>query len=282
MNMKKIISSLAALFVLSIFCMNVFAQESVNLKYNYKVGKAYLTNSTVNTITKQTVMGQEMTVTADVKMENTMRVTKSNPDGSGSMLLSIKGNTTMNVPGMPAPQSQEIKIDSVQSVFAANGKTISTEAPDKNRAVTNGVTEYIKLAVLPGKDVKIGESWQDKTVDSVKTPEGGSNPMKEIVTSSNITSTLVGKEVKDGKNVYRISFQGSVEISGKGNQMGMDMTMEGAGETKGYYLFDPSISMIIYVENVVELNSNINVSGQQNMTIPMTQTVKNVSSTVTL
>ena len=66
-------------------------------------------------------------------------------------------------------------------------------------------------------------------------------------------------------------------IKGKGTQMGMEMFIEGTGKTQGFYYFDPKISLIVYSEDNTEMDMNVAVSGPQNMTIPMTQSMKTVT-----
>lgn len=73
-----------------------------------------------------------------------------------------------------------------------------------------------------------------------------------------------------------------MELAGKGKQMNMDLFLEGTGEVTGFFYFDPAASVTVYSEGNTEMNSTITVSGQQNMSIPMTQKVKVVSTTVEL
>ncbi len=86
----------------------------------------------------------------------------------------------------------------------------------------------------------------------------------------------------NGVELFKISYDGTMEITGKGSQMGMEMIMEGTGVTKGFYYYNPAISIVIGAESLIEMNTNINVSGPQSMTIPMTQTIKVTSNTEAL
>jgi hypothetical protein len=88
--------------------------------------------------------------------------------------------------------------------------------------------------------------------------------------------------MKDGKSVYKISYKSSLELAGTGKQMNMDLFLEGTGEVTGLIYFDPAASITVYAEGNTEMNSTVTVSGQQNMSIPMTQKVKVVSTTVEL
>jgi len=79
---------------------------------------------------------------------------------------------------------------------------------------------------LPGKPVKIGDTWPS------------SSSVVEKTTSMNISidlqnvNTLEGFETVDGMECARISSQVTGIIKGTGNQMGMDMTFSGPAKAK--------------------------------------------------
>jgi hypothetical protein len=58
--------------------------------------------------------------------------------------------------------------------------------------------------------------------------------------------------------------------------MGMQMFVEGTGKNKGFGLFDSSSSVVSYIEFETGIDMSISVSGQQNMSIPMSQSMKTV------
>jgi hypothetical protein len=151
----------------------------------------------------------------------------------------------------------------------------STKIDSSDVSAVAGQNELGKLKLLPGKRVKVGEKWQDKNVENRKATKG--SPLDMEITSD-LQYTLVGKESKDGREFYKISYTADVTVEGKGNQMGMDMTIEGTGKVEGFHYFDPGSSMVVYSEENTEMNMNVAVQGPQNMTIPMTQSVKSVTT----
>jgi hypothetical protein len=129
------------------------------------------------------------------------------------------------------------------------------------------------LRFLPGKTVKTGEKWQDHSVNNKKAASG--TPF-EIEIISDTEYTLAGKETVDGKEMLKITFAGNLTMKGKGSQMGMEMFLEGTGKNEGFSYFDPLVSLVISTEENLEMEINVAVSGPQNMTIPMTQSIKTV------
>lgn len=276
--MKKILSVMAMVIALTFMCNNTYAQDAVTLKYNFKEGKAYKTVTKVITTTTQSMMGQEMKFDVIIDMQSDMSVTKVDTEGNASMLINLKGNTEMNLPeAAGGKKSETFTNEAINATFAPDGKSINQTMVDKDgKNVT--VKDYIKLTELPSKALKAGDTWQEKRVDTVA---NSASPIA-VITTTDTKYTVVGKEMVDGKDLFKIAYDGTLEITGKGSQMGMEMVMEGTGATKGFYFYNPALSIVVGSEGLIEMNTNINVSGPQNMTIPMNQTIKVTSSTEAL
>jgi hypothetical protein len=276
--MKKILSVMAMVIALTLMCNNTYAQDAVTLKYNFKEGKAYKTVTKVITTTAQSMMGQEMKFDVTLDIQTDMNVTKVDAEGNASMLINVKGNMEMNLPAAAGgKKNEEIKNEAISATFAPDGKSINQSQVDKDG---NNVTvkDYIKLTELPKKALIKGDTWQDKKVDTVA---NSASPIA-VITTTDTKYTVVGKEMVDGKELFKIAYDGTMEIAGKGSQMGMEMVMEGTGATKGFYYYNPALSIVVSSEGLIEMNTNINVSGPQSMTIPMSQTIKVTSSTEAL
>jgi len=276
--MKKILSVMAMVIALTFMCNYTYAQDAVTLKYNFKEGKAYKTVTKVITTTTQSMMGQEMKFDVIIDMQSDMSVTKVDTEGNASMLINLKGNTEMNLPeAAGGKKSETFTNEAINATFAPDGKSINQTMVDKDgKNVT--VKDYIKLTELPKKALKAGDTWQEKRVDTVA---NSASPIA-VITTTDTKYTVVGKEMVDGKDLFKIAYDGTLEITGKGSQMGMEMVMEGTGATKGFYFYNPALSIVVGSEGLIEMNTNINVSGPQNMTIPMNQTIKVTSNTEAL
>ena len=60
----------------------------------------------------------------------------------------------------------------------------------------------------------------------------------------------------------------------KMKQMNLDMVMEGSGEVSGTVWFDPARGLLIEDQNNTSIDMTMAVTGQTQMTIPMSQKVK--------
>ena len=212
-----------------------------------------------------------------MKSVNNLAVEEMANDGSATVLItpsevvvhsvSPMADTTMHYTNMK---------DKIRVVFAVTGKTLSTEKVDSSEVaaiISQLNPNWLKL--LPGKQVKVGETWQDDVAENRKASSG--NPF-EMEVKSKIENTLTGKEIWNNKECLKISFNGTMTVNGKGTQMGMEMFIEGTGKTEGFFYFDPTTSLVVYNENVTEADMNVAVSGPQNMTIPMTLVTKTITT----
>ncbi len=262
----------ALLFVLS---TTTNAQESVLLKYGFKAGTTFLQETEVLQNTVQSMMGQEMKVIAEIKAVNGFNVESLSPEGNATVLMTVKDISihTVAMGRDTSMQYSDLK-DAARIVFSPEGNVVSTAKVDSSEAasVVNQL-ETGNLIVLPGKEVKIGESW-DETKTEVKQAAAGAPFALEMAIDNKYT--LAGKENRNGKEYFKITSSGTVALNGKGSQMGMEMFIEGNAKVEGYSLFDPIRQMIVYTENDTEMEMSIAISGPQNMTVPMTQSIKTI------
>ena len=270
--MKKNLCSLVLVLAFCIIGSSVYGQESVALKYNFKEGKTFRMTMSMNTTIVQSMMGQEMKVVADAVSKSEMKFTKVDPEGNATATMSI---ISMSVKTSAMGREEEenktdFKKDGMIMVFSPSGK-VSTKITDTTLSSIESISN-MKFFLLPVRDIKIGEKWFDKQIDTMQMQP--TNPITFMTTSTDSEYTLIGKEIKDGRELYKISTTGTLEIAGKGKKSGMDLFVEGTGQASGFFYFDPSISMVVYSESDGEINNKITVTGQQNMTIPMSQKMK--------
>lgn len=270
--MKKNLLVLTLLLTASL----VYSQESVLLKYNFKKGKTYVQNTTMSNTVTQSMMGQEMKVVSDITSNSEYKIEGVSNEGNTTATVSI---TDASVHSVMMGKDTTIKMPTEGSlqrvVFSSVGKELSVESLDTSKnSPISGIKQFSKLFVLPGKPIKVGEKWQDKIVDS--TAASQQNPFT-MNTTSDTEYIFAGKESKDGKEYSKITFTSSMLINGKGSQMGMEMFIEGTGKVQGFFYFDSKESMVVYNESNTEMDMTIAVSGQQNMTIPMTQSMKTIN-----
>jgi hypothetical protein len=273
--MKKLLIKQALLISLILIGGFAYSQKSVDLKYKFNKGKSYVQNTQISQNVTQTMNGQEMKVLAEVNSISEYNIENVEKDGNATILVSAKDLSVHSSMGaMDTTMKFSDLKDKFRGVYSITGKSISSTKVDSSEAARMfSQLDFGKLKVLPGKSIKPGEKWQDKIVDSKKSSDN--NPFA-TETTSDMEYTLVGKEAKDGNEYFKISYTGTMTVNGKGNQMGMDMFIEGTGKTQGFMYFDAKKSMVVYSEDNTEMDMSVAVSGQQNMTIPMTQSIKTI------
>ena len=282
--MKRVFLTLTLLFVFVIASNASFGQESVMLKYNFKEGKSFKTTMNLTNEMVQSMMGQEIKATSTVGVVSEYKISKVDAKNNATALVTILdlSATTVAMGKEDVVKKSDFKKENICAEYDQTGKSISGKLIDTTEdfSKVGSFQGFVKLQALPASEVKVGEVWNEKQIDTVN--NGPSNPMSLMTTAMETEYTLVGKEMREGKNVYKISYKSSMELAGKGKQMNMDLFLEGTGEVTGFFYFDPAASITVYSEGNTEMNSTITVSGQQNMSIPMTQKVKVVSTTVEL
>ncbi len=270
--MKHLIRSLLFLALL-FYSASAFSQDAVMLKYGLKEGSKFLQETEIHQNTVQSMMGQEITVTSEIVAGSEFNVESVSAEGNITVLMKVT-DISIHSKAMGRDTTMNLKDtkDAVRILFSPEGKTISTAKVDSSEAasVINQLDQG-RMKMLPGKMVKTGETWVEDFVDTKNSAAG--TPFA-LETTTHTEYTLVGKENREGRDCFRVTTSGTVSVTGKGSQMGMDMFIEGGGKTQGVFLFDPVTSLIIYSEDDVEMEMSVAVSGPQNMTIPMTQTSK--------
>lgn len=273
--MKKQFVKLTVIAVLIALSVSAFAQESVDLKYGFVKGKTYIQNMQQTQNSTQTMGEQEMKIATDSDAKVEYAIEEVAADGNATVLVKAL-ESTMHQSGMGMDTTITTKDMNYSNrvVISATGKSLSSETVDSSE-VSKLVNQMDpgKLKLLPGRLVQVGEKWQENTVEN-KNVSSALPLAMEI--KSDTEYNLVGKENTNGNEHYRISYSTSLTVTGKVTYMGMDMFIEGAGKTEGFSLFNPKTSMIVRSEENSEMQMNVAVTGQQSITIPVTQSIKTV------
>jgi hypothetical protein len=275
--MKKRFLEQTLIFTLMAISGFAFSQEAVDLKYNFVKGITFVQNTQMTQNIVQTMGAQEIKMLSEVKAKNELSVENVETDGTASVLVSASDiSVHSSVMGRDTTMQYKDLKDKVRLKIANTGKSLSSEKVDSSdvSAVVSQL-DLGKFKFLPGKSVKYGEKWQDKSVDQKKSSSG--SPF-DIETNSDTEYSLDSKETVGGVECLKISFSGNITVTGKGTQMGMEMVMEGTGKNEGFIYINAKTCMIVSSEENTEKNMNIAVSGPQNMTIPMTQSIKTVTT----
>lgn len=121
---------------------------------------------------------------------------------------------------------------------------------------------------LPGKSVKIGDSWT--TNDTININEGGTKMRMTFVS----VNTLQGFETVDGHECAKVTTQATGKLDGEGEQMGANLYFDGDIQSKDVWYF--AYKEGIFVKSISDglSKGTVAVTGAQKMTIPMTMETK--------
>ena len=93
----------------------------------------------------------------------------------------------------------------------------------------------------------------------------------KVITIVTGESTVLGKETHGTHECLKISFAGTLTLSGKGSMNGMEFFLEGNGKTAGTFLVDISTGLALVADTKNDVETTVALTGQQNMTIPGSQ-----------
>jgi len=271
--MRKLFLKNVMIIALIAICGFSYSQETM-LKYQFVKGKTYTQEIQLTNNIIQSFGGQENKMAMDISTFGEMFIEDISENGDITAIELIKDISMHSVMmGRDTTMSFKDINEKNRVVYSKDGKQISKETIDSaSIADLAGTTNQIaKFMFLPEKSVKNGDKWQNVKTDKNEISE--KNPIETIVTS-NEDFTYIGKEDQDGKSVDKITIESTSVIEGKGTQMGMELFMEGNGKSQGFAYFDPKASIVVYSEINTEMDMTIAFTGQENMTIPMSQNMK--------
>jgi hypothetical protein len=246
---------------------NPVLKVSKGQEYNYKMDMAMET--------VQSMGGQEMKFASNISstLKNSIENVLSN--GNIEIIISlwdtkisskILKDTSMTYSGQLGP-STKISINKFGNVIARS-KMEGTTAIDPNFSGLENATNTVLFCEFPETPLKEGDKWTKEHVDSIA---AGTLGKLNVKTKSEYK--LGTKETVDGKSLYKVTCTSSMEISGKGNIQGMDFVVEGKGVKNDAIYLDPATGVVFSNKSKTEMDMNLAITGQQNMTIPITQKI---------
>lgn len=249
------------------------AQETYSLQYKFEKGKVYRFGDTVTVNSTSEMMGQEMKSTSRSLSVTRAVVDDIQSDGatvfvmsSDTMSVAVKSTRgdTLIVPKEMIGKRTRVTVSRLGKV--SNRETIDTiKLTGTIRLV--GQRETMRFHAFSSKPVKLGEKWTSTRSDTSDAMGG-----KTVVVST-VEYTLAAKSKKAGKECLEIDFAGKMSITGKGSMMGMEIFVEGSGTTSGAVFVDPKTGLPLLEESKTEMETTAALTGQQNMTIPSSQSV---------
>ncbi len=267
--MKKLISIQVIILLFFVLSSTVYAQK-FKMEYNFQKGKVFRSNSQTTSVMTQSMMGQDMTMNMEISQNVDYKIEDVDKQGNGTINATFVDGT-MKMSGVRGDTTMQLKdsYDLKKIIVSKIGKKISETVSEKGKAFQG--TSEVRLEVLPEGEIKVGDKWNYNSNDSIN-----ANEFAMLVTL-NMECSLAGKEKYEGTDVLKVTFSGKTTNTGKGNQMGMDLFMEGTGKASGFYYYDLKTNMVVYSESSSEQEMTIAVAGQQNMTIPITNKSKSIT-----
>lgn len=256
---------------LTAFSFPSLAQDKITLSYKPEKGKAYRYIQDNLIETTQEMGGQEMKFNTDGHAVLKYEIEDVNAEGNFTVVYSYE-EYKMHAKGMGRDTVMDMKnmLDKkTRTELNKLGKVIREITGDSSKA-SKGLSSMnlsggANFQILPDHPVSIGEKWNRTSSDTTNADES------KMVYRRNIDYTLVGKETKGKYECLKVELKGSIELTGKMKQMNMDMAMEGGGETTGTFWFDPNSGMMVEEVNNTTLEMTLALTGQAQMTIPVTQ-----------
>jgi len=251
------------------------APASVVLEYKMPTGRVltYQDKSEGSEVTE--VMGQSM----DTQTTNTSTVTfkaKGLKDKNFLVAVTVDdmaATVASSAQGDMSPDMSSVKGKSFDMVFSplgseidvAGAEAITYEFATGTRNLAAGFKMF--FPDLPGKPVKIGDTWNSS--------DGVEEKMGEVTLRIDVKSvhTLEGFETVDGMECARISTQVSGTVTGAGSQQGMDLNLTGTTKGKNVWYF--AVKDGIYVKSASDSTTEMSIEvPAAGMTIPSTSTSK--------
>ncbi|MBA4311582.1 MAG: hypothetical protein C0417_03020 [Chlorobiaceae bacterium] len=277
--MNKLYSlTILAVIAIALSASLLFAQDSYKLEYKFQKGKTYRFNHISNSNITQEMMGKEMKMTNASNM--TIRVAVDDLSKEGNIALIVSVDSAKNTTKSPMMDTTMILNNIIgkrtKITVSKIGAVLSREVIDtiKNEGMMGGGSQrgMAQLTKLPEREVKIGEKWNSTTIDTIESMGG------KIFHTSNIEYTLSGKEKKQNHDCLKIDYTATTSDTGKMMMNGMELFVEGGGKVKGIIYFDIKLGMTVVDESTTDNEQTMAITGQQNMTIPMSISSKSTKT----
>ena len=245
--------------------------DSYLLKYKMEKG-SILKYEVVSNMEQNIEMGSEQISTTESKQ--VVQITSEGMNDAGNLVYIMK-ITSMNM-HIQNPMMDSTLVD----LPGVIGKRIRKEIVPSGDQVQSTEIDTFELEGLLAQNFRPNSEFLPNlptaeiaeatklTVDDVDTNEtmGGS-----IVAKSSIEYTLQGKEAFHGHNCIKLSIDGIVDVEGTGKTQGMKFFVEGDGTVTGTLFFAPDEGLLVLAESESIMEMTLAVTGQENMTIPITQ-----------
>ncbi len=243
------------------------------LQYRMPVDQILKYHSSEESNQRIEIMGQTLDIEANSKTAFSVKA-KGQKGGNHQLEITIDSMSmsVISIEGEYSPDLSSVIGKSFDMTLSPLGKelelsgaeSIRYELPTEGKLSIESNFQAI-FPNLAGRSVKIGDTWTSTDTITEKNESG------EVQHNLESVHTLKGFETVDGMECVKITAEVTGTLKGAGEQQGMDLVFE--GEIKGtdtwYFAYKKGIFVKMISTGVVE--SSIELSGSQDMSIPMTQ-----------
>lgn len=251
------------------------APAGVVLEYKFPAGRVLRYQLKEDMTQKSEAMGQTIeTVAAGTSNYAFRSKGRKGQDLLLGVTIEDKTMSMTSIQGDMSPDLTSVKgksFDMVLSTLGAEVDVSGAEAVTYDLATgTRSVANDFKVFFpdLPGKPVKIGDSWPSTYAIAEK---AGPADMR---LDFQLVNTLEGFETVDGLECARIKANVTGTISGTGSQQGLEMIFGGTHQGTDVWYFAVKEGLFVKSTSDLATDMTISISGPQNMTIPAKSTRK--------
>jgi hypothetical protein len=272
--MKRTVLMLQTAALLLLCATITLGQQKYTLAYHFQPGMVYSYADTSLSKQTQEMMGQEMKITTKTITKSHLLGEGVKPDGAMTVVSALDSMTM----AMKSPMRDttmvvgELLGKRTRLTLSAQGAVIAREVIDSIKAKgmmgsAVSMREFFRFHRFSKDQVSVGSTWKSDAADSSEMMGG------KMVSRTKMDYTVLAAAMCEGRSCLQIGFKGEITIDGKGSMMGMDLFMEGKGKVSGTVMFDPAQGVVVHETSATDTDMTAAVTGQQNMTIPITANV---------
>jgi hypothetical protein len=249
--------------------------EGVLLQYRMPEGEALKYEKVEDSTQNMKMMGQSM----DTSTQKTVAFTME-PKGLEEGKLDLTVTIDAMDAGLKTPQG-EFSADPEPILGKSFDMEISIRGKESDLSGADGIEYNLGMAGtrsirpdfeaifpdLPEGRVKIWDTWPSQ--DTINVKDSGMDV--QIVSES--LNVLEGFETVDGRECAKVTAEVDGTVTGAGMQGGANLSFEGTMTGKEVWYFDYVNGVFVKSSSDLSMVATVSVTGPQEMTIPVTQTM---------
>lgn len=254
-----------------------YRDEPVLLRVRLAKGDAFRYSMTSTTSQDMTVAMNDITNESTSSLTLTMVVNDAALDRADITTTFSDVTSTVRVRGMEdlgvardttvrLTQFDGVSIRVIMDQFGRASK-VSTSLDGSASAFLSSMKVLDRFsAYLPKEPISVGGSWTIENIDTTAAPSGTG----DVRTKATTVYTYRGIRDTLGTRCWVIdATSSSLTQEGEINASGIDLELEGSGLSQGTTFLDVSNGMVIATRGMVAMQTQMSLSGQQSMVIPV-------------